>query len=106
MNCKEGDMALIIYSMAGNVGKVVTCMVHLRAPIQMQHGDREVYLFSGIDWWLVDRDLNMLTYANGKYEHVEDFAPFCRDDYMIPIGNINVPAEVKENETIPSTVQD
>jgi len=76
MNCKQGDMAVIIRSEAGNEGKVVTCLnfVGNPPPTINKRGGFNCYL--GNDYWLVDRKLNC---TSGSIE------PYARDSALMPI---------------------
>ena len=67
MNCKKGDMALIIKSRAGNVGKVVTCLEFVGA----------LEGWSAGDLWLVDKKLP----AN-----IGCPDPYVSDAWLMPIG--------------------
>lgn len=115
MNCKAGDLALIVKSMAGNEGKVVTCLEYLGAPganLVLAGDNNTTLLLDGGGWWRVDRNLNMFQVHNIKFQDgsvlmrtitTPDMAPYCRDDFMIPIGNVD-PEEVIQNEALLSAV--
>lgn len=106
MRCKVGDLALVVRSFAGNEGKVVTCVKYVgRNPGIMEWNGEKLFLSSEVDWWQVDRNMNMLMVGiSGDREIHPDHSPFCRDDFMIPIGNKDVPLEVTEDEKIQGTV--
>ena len=67
MNCKKGDMAVIIKSVAGNTGKVVTCL--------KQVGRLEGW--SEKDYWIIDREIPTNL---GRTNH------YISDSYLMPIG--------------------
>lgn len=108
MRCKVGDLALIIRSLAGNEGKVVTCLEFIGiAPGAVRHGGETLLLHTdGSGWWRVDRNLNMFQVNPVTYEGTitNDMAPYCRDDFMVPIGNISTPSEEVKDETLLSIV--
>lgn len=84
MNCKQGDVAIIVRSpKGGNVGKSVTCLELLPA------GSERVRLSWG-PLWRVDRQL---TYINEiGFEHKKSV---CPDMCLMPIR----PAEDEETVT-------
>jgi hypothetical protein len=53
MNCKPGDMAIVIRSLAGNGGKIVRC-IRLAGPDEVHrvHGR-----WPTEDWWVIDRSI-------------------------------------------------
>lgn len=75
MNCKPGDLALIVRSTAGNEGKVVTCLRFV--------GD--VRGFQSADYWLIDRMLN--TRLGGE-------VPYVSDSFLRPIR----PGDISDEE--------
>ena len=68
MNCKPGDLAVIVRSRAGNEGKIVRC-------IRLATASEKFYFVSGT-YWLVDRELSTVF---GR------LASIARDDWMRPI---------------------
>jgi len=53
MNCKQGDLAVIVRSLAGNEGKIVRCLRLIpQTPWAIQPGPR----------WIVDRTLPGVTF--------------------------------------------
>lgn len=107
MNCKLGDMAIIIKSQAGNEGKVVTCLEYIRGPVIYEsetHKGKLVSLMPG-DWWRIDRNLNMfIELENGMSTVYQDFAPFVFDAWIRPIGNRDNPEEVKDDVKLRDTL--
>lgn len=70
MNCKPGDLAIIVRSEFGNSGKIVTCLrlaSYAEVPADMQWRDFPV--------WIVDRNIPG-TCSSG---------PHIWDDYLRPI---------------------
>lgn len=98
MNCKQGDLALIIRSAAGNEGKAVTCLEYMGTPGVMWYGNKMVNLAVGY-WWRVDRDLNMLS----DDIFYPDHSPFVRDDQLRPINGL--PDKELEDESLSSPLQ-
>lgn len=109
MNCKQGDMALIIRSQAGNEGKVVTCLEYIKGPVlytaQLNGKQVTLSLLPG-DWWRIDRNVNMFVEdINGDTVVHPDFAPFAFDKWLKPIGNRDNPEEVKDDVKLRSPMQ-
>jgi hypothetical protein len=106
MRCKVGDLAMIVTSYAGNEGRVVTCLEYMGDAPDLRDGDYKILgLLKGPHWWRVDHNVNMsVRYGDGKVEIIDDCAPFCRDDFLMPIGNKDAPLEVVEDEKLPSAV--
>ena len=52
MNCKQGDLALIVKSVAGNEGKIVRCVkLHKNLLVNFPNGQKQE------DVWEIDRKL-------------------------------------------------
>ena len=94
MNCKKGDIAVVKSSVAGNCGKVVTCLEYLGNINVVIYRNRLVFLEQG-DWWVVDRKLNMLL---GGEVLMENALPFCADKCLMPIGNQDAKVRNREQE--------
>ncbi|WP_374520358.1 hypothetical protein [Hydrogenophaga sp.] len=76
MNCKPGDLAIVVRSENGNAGKVVTC-IRLATKTDLENEG----LFCPDDVWVVDRHL-LVTNAFGKNgKHVR----LCPDSVLRPI---------------------
>lgn len=95
MNCKKGDMAVIIESCAGNEGKVVTCLEYVGNP-ECIEGNFLVRSANG--WWRVDRELNSRSLLLGDMGTMH----FARDEQLMPIGNADEPVTVEEKEEEPA----
>ena len=54
MNCKQGDLAIVVRSYAGNEGKIVTCVKYLGPTVFRNPKNVHVSL----DAWEVDIDIN------------------------------------------------
>lgn len=75
MNCKPGDVAIVVRSKAGHEGKVVTCIRFV--------GNASGY--KGDDYWLVDRALPSI---------YGDTTPVLRDSCLRPIR----PGDISDEE--------
>lgn len=53
MNCKQGDMAIIVRSAAGHEGKIVTCLEYMGRKLGIGPGQKVVEH----DIWRIDRKL-------------------------------------------------
>ena len=80
MNCKKGDLAIIIKSWAGNEGKIVTCLHYI--------GHIDGYAFGEDDLWKIDRNLRTNI---GRTVNV------FPDAWLMPIGKKEV-QKIKEKE--------
>lgn len=99
MNCKQGDMAVVIRSSAGNHGRTVTCLELIgEGPMVLEHNGRKYMLSEGF-WWRVDRDMNLMF---GGTIFMPDVAPFALDKYLMPIGSQDAKIESKETEEEPA----
>ena len=98
MNCKKGDMALIVRSRAGNHGRVVTCLEYLGEIRHYRYGSESIFLCKG-HWWRVDRKVNLI--QGGVI--TENCAPLMIDENMIPIGRVDDQVEVEEDVPIEET---
>ena len=100
MNCKKGDLAMIVRSYANNHGKVVTCEELVgtagKEGMLIAYGKDEIRLAQGT-WWRVDQELELVFDNMVMYK-----APYSRDEFMVPIGNRDVPMEVKSEEKEPA----
>lgn len=74
MNCKQGDLAIVVRSYAGNEGKIVTCLKLLPA------GSNN-YLTSDGVLWETDVELNTL---NGFNEPIKK-TRFMPDSHLRPL---------------------
>ena len=75
LNCKQGDLAVVVRSTAGHEGKLLTCIRFI--------GAYEDYL--GIDYWLVDRVLT----SNCGEEH-----QVFRDIWLRPLRDSDAQDEI------------
>ena len=98
MNCKQGDMAVVIRSAANNEGRTVTCLEFVGALDIVQIKDSTVWLV-GDDYWRIDQDINLFNRDQGMFK---DFAPYVRDSCLMPISGYKEPMVVKEEECEPA----
>jgi hypothetical protein len=66
MNCKQGDLAIVVHSTAGNEGKIVRCLEFIGTD-----RDNEGCHMVGVDRWRVDRVLptNARTLCDSVQDH-------------------------------------
>lgn len=93
MNCKQGDLAIIIKSMAGNEGKIVQCLELLVDDhIETVQGLR-VPLASGMTpVWRIDRPIKfkMVAMLGQKEIAMGKEATYCSDSVLRPLrGDLN-----------------
>ena len=96
MNCKQGDMAVIVRSAANNEGRTVTCLeyVGLAGVIQTERG---ALFMTGDDYWRVDVKLNTM---NNKVGIMNDCVHYVRDSCLMPISGYKEPMQSKKEERI------
>jgi hypothetical protein len=73
MNCKPGDLAVVIRSETGNLGKIVRCI----AVASKEQADQ--VRFWACPMWEVDRPMQW------EYQHEVFYERFCPDDCLRPI---------------------
>lgn len=83
MNCKPGDLAIVIKSHAGNLGKVVICGQLVMNPPGFMPGA----------WWTTDVPLN--------FTRTRTSARLSYDSYMIPLRSPD--CEDESPQSIPLT---
>ena len=98
MNCKQGDMAVVVRSSAGNEGRVVTCLEYVGSLGIIEINGEPHYMASS-DYWRVDRDLN-LAKRDGRL--FLDHAPFIPDSFLMPISGYKEPMVIEEEEGEPA----
>ena len=76
MNCKQGDLALVIRGR--DAGKMLTCL-------ELMTGGANIggYFMRG-DIWRVDRPISWFVYGLDVAER-EEFVPYCCDALLMPI---------------------
>jgi hypothetical protein len=78
LNCKVGDMAVVMGCPNDNSGRVVSCLEYLgNNPIV------DGWIITGQTIWRVDRRMN--TWSNVADGRVKDHAPFISDEYLMPL---------------------
>lgn len=89
MNCKQGDIAIIVRSAAGNEGKVVTCLELIIDPPECTPGA----------YWVTDASL-LFVYTDDN----SPAPPKClsRDDCMKPLRDDPVKDETLSWEPVPT----
>lgn len=73
MNCKQGDMAIVIKSWCGNEGRVVTC-----EEFAGECGD-----YQDSDMWRIDINLPTINSLTGDMVESD---PYISDSCLMPIG--------------------
>ena len=98
MNCKQGDMAVVVRSNADNEGRVVTCMEFI-GPVGIIEHEGVLLMLAQGDYWRIDQDINLFNRDRGFFP---DFAPYVRDSCLMPISGYKEPMVVKEEECEPA----
>lgn len=86
MNCKEGDLAIVVKSYAGNEGKIVRCVRYIGV----------VDGWRGDDYWVVDSILTTNTGLHG---------PYAPDSFLRPIRDQDGPDETLTWKDVPKEVK-
>ena len=99
MNCKQGDMAVIVRSAANNEGRTVTCLEYVGLAghdglVEIGHG---IILMQGGDYWRVDIKLNITNKVVGIRP---DCVPYVRDSCLMPISGYKELLQVKKEAEI------
>jgi len=91
MNCKPGDMALVIRGFKPNIGKIVT-IIRKATDEDILAGFNEPFLISR-DWevWMVDQPMQ----ANHEVVPCKPIVYFQFDQHMIPLN-----ADLEEEDAL------
>ena len=88
LNCRPGDLAVIVRSEAGNEGKVVHCLRLDAARSSGPTVTKSGKLLPPSPIWAIDRAIN----------HVRGtIAPYCHDSYLRPLRD---PGEDAQDESL------
>lgn len=94
MNCKPGDLAIVVRSVAPeNIGRIVTVIRLVVPGEQFAEGRRLVEVGNG---WLVQCDRPLVTTFEGK-QVGSHCTRVYRDDCLRPISGVPVEDEVTED---------
>lgn len=96
LNCKQGDLAIIVKSTCGNEGKIVRCLELLHTEwITDVNGVRRNYVGGGRYVWCIDRTINFKSLRTG---YITQMA-YCSDAYLRPLrGDLDDETIEEENE--------
>ena len=89
LNCKQGDLAIVVHSMCGNEGKIVRCLKLLPAG----HGRAHPKLGP---LWEVDVELNRVLVSGAKGSP----ARMVPDSALRPIRPLDELDDVKKDEEV------
>ena len=88
LNCKQGDLAIVVYSVCGNEGKIVRCLKLLPAG----HDQSNPKLGP---LWEVDVELNRVMAGGAK-----DLVRLAPDSALRPIRPLDELDDVKKDEEV------
>lgn len=95
LNCKQGDIAIIVKSTVGNEGKIVRCLefAGVLDALPDVHGKVRYYRGDPRPVWKIDRAIN---FGNGFYVvQIE----YCSDEYLRPLrGDLEDDTITEEKE--------
>ena len=94
MNCKQGDLAIVVRSVAGNEGKIVRCLK--LEPAGFDYNDIDDGAI-----WVIDRSLNWIDERTGRTGQ----SPSCPDINLRPIRDNPGPDETLTWEKNPERVE-
>ena len=85
MNCKKGDLAIIVSSSCGNEGKIVKCLELLITDSFPDTDGRRQWHIKGVHpIWRIDRPINL----SNNFDTVQ--ALYCSDERLRPLrGDLN-----------------
>ena len=89
LNCKVGDLAIVVRSVAGNEGKIVRCLELLPSGIDGAH-PRQGAL------WRTDRALNRVEESGLKCSP----ANLCPDSFLRPIRPLDEPETITTDDEV------
>lgn len=93
MNCKQGDLAIVVRSEAGNEGKIVRCLELMITDTVIDLNGRPHWYANGVSpIWKVDRPMNFAKVGNGEISQ----AMFCADEVLRPIRGLDEVIEEEE----------
>lgn len=99
LNCKQGDIAIIVSSTCGNEGKIVQCLELLETDRLVDvNGNVFRYVGGGRYVWRIDRPINFKSVRDSYITQVM----YCADAKLRPLrGDINDEEldTTKQNET-------
>jgi hypothetical protein len=79
MNCKQGDLAVIIKSQGTeNLGKILTCVRLATADELREAGFKS----RGQNWWVVDQKIALYRRDTGEFIK---YGPYAPDQNLMPI---------------------
>lgn len=82
MNCKQGDLAIVVRSHAGNEGKIVRCLELLHTnQVVDTNGIVHIHALGTVPMWRVD---GLLKFKNIITDEVA-MVPYCADSVLRPL---------------------
>ena len=99
MNCKQGDLAIVVRSKKGSqqIGKIVRCVRLAPGTVKSTDGDFINLNIDCGDWWEVDVPLRLFSKAKG-----EVLANYCPDYSLKPLIDGDGEDEIISIAGIPS----
>lgn len=96
MNCKQGDLAIVVRSEAGNEGKIVRCLeLMITDTVVDLDGNSHPYALGVAPIWRVDRPMNFAKVVDGEIKQ----AMSCADEVLRPIRGLDEVIEEEEEIT-------
>ena len=81
MNCKTGDLAIVVKSKAGNEGKIVTCLELIPAYVNVLDVNG-VFITFNQPFWKVDQEMKMFNNHTGN---ITANSYYCTDSCLLPL---------------------
>lgn len=86
MNCKQGDLAVMVRSRAGNEGKIVRCIRLVEPGLYPMSTGIPARLEAALGpWWEVDTPLNHVSISPHDLGAHLGLAPYARDCQLRPL---------------------
>lgn len=94
LNCKQGDLAIVVKSLAGNEGKIVKCLASAMVDRVPTIEGETIWFFDGFrQVWLIETPINVRRLSDGRILH----SYFISDKGLRPLrGDLSDESAEKE----------
>ena len=103
LNCKQGDLAIIVKSAAGNEGKIVRCVEYMGVLSHVTDTNGEIwrYRYAPRPVWRIDRTI---TFRNPFGFGDDAQVGYCSDDVLRPLRGDVDDEEITTTEELSTVV--
>lgn len=81
LRCRPGQMAIIVKSDAGNIGRIVTCIKFI--------GQLDGGRFVHHDLWEIDQKINVLDFSARSSKVLVNESSYCPDSHLQPLSDLD-----------------